>query len=119
MIVSTVLTLYNKNNKDQVFYTALECLLVTSISILVSLIDIHKDEDFFMQSDYLMTKKYIDRIKDDRKQEVDEVSIFDVPSIAVDSENCFGTGKKTFYNKNDGLMFAESSNKLDDQIDDH
>ena len=86
----------------------------------MSLVDIYKTDDFFSESEYLVTKKYVDRTKDDRRPEVDEVSIFDVPSIAVDSENCFGTGQKTFYNKNDGgLMFVDSSNnKIDDQIED-
>lgn len=83
--VSAALTLYNKNNKDQVFYTALECLLVTAITAVMSLVDIYKADDFFTESELLMAKKYADRTKDERKEEVDEVSIFDVPSMAVDS----------------------------------
>ena len=38
---------YFKLLKDQLFYTCIESMIVTSIAIILSLIDIYKSEDFF------------------------------------------------------------------------
>lgn len=38
---------YNKILKDQVFYTSIEVLIVTVVSIIIALIDIYKADDYF------------------------------------------------------------------------
>ena len=58
-----------KNFKDQTFYTAIECLILTSLSIILALIDIHKEDDYFSESDFLVIKKYVDQVKDKMKPE--------------------------------------------------
>jgi hypothetical protein len=118
MIASTVMTLYLKNAKDQTFYTAVECLIVTSLSIIISFVDIHKEDDFFNQSEYLVVKKYVDQTKDTKKNESDEIPIFDAPSVAVDSENCFGTGHQTFYENSAWMGNQPKRDPEDDRIED-
>jgi hypothetical protein len=48
--VSAIIVIYLKSIKDQVFYTAVECLIVTFILIIFSLLDIHKTDDFFNEA---------------------------------------------------------------------
>lgn len=38
---------YSKRLKDQTFYTSIEALIITVISIVFSLIDIYKSDDYF------------------------------------------------------------------------
>lgn len=116
MVASTVLTLYKKNNKDQVFYTAVECLIVTSLSVILSLVDMHKEDGFFSETDYVADKKYVENIKENRKEEVDEISVMDAPSATIDIENCFVTASKNLYTKKDLLLVDSSCNLIDDRI---
>jgi len=49
-IVAAFSLVYLKLLKDQMFYSCVECLIVTVIAALVSLIDIHKADDYFEES---------------------------------------------------------------------
>lgn len=53
---------YNKLLKDQVFYTAVEVLLVTTISIIIALFDIYKPDDYFEDTEFMITKRYLEKV---------------------------------------------------------
>lgn len=50
---------YNKLLKDQVFYTSVETLIVTVFSIVFELVDIYKHEDYFEDTEFMETKRYL------------------------------------------------------------
>lgn len=89
---------------------------MTSISVILSLIDLYKEDGFFSETDYIADKKYVENIKDNRKEEVDEISVMDAPSATIDIENCFVTAGKNLYTKKDLLLVDSSSNLIDDRI---
>jgi len=47
MIIGSFSLAYTKIQKDQMFYTSIECLIVTLTCAITSLIDIYKPEDYF------------------------------------------------------------------------
>jgi hypothetical protein len=59
VIVASFYLAYYKLLKDQVFYTACEALIVTLTSIFVSLIDIYKPKDYFEDTEFMETKRYL------------------------------------------------------------
>jgi hypothetical protein len=64
MIIASFTLIYNKRMKDQTFYTCVECLTITIITIIVSLVDIYKTEDYFEDSQFLQMKRYLDKVRD-------------------------------------------------------
>ena len=63
---------YNKLLKDQVFYTAVETLIVTVISIVVSLIDIYKPDNYFEDTDFMETKRYLEKVNNDSLNKLED-----------------------------------------------
>lgn len=59
LLIAAFYLSYNKLLKDQIFYTSVECLLVVIFSIIISLIDIHKPTDYFEDTEFMMTKRYL------------------------------------------------------------
>ncbi len=55
---------YKKLLRDQLFYTSIECLILTIACAVLLLIDIFKSEDYFEECDYVKTRKYLEKIKD-------------------------------------------------------
>lgn len=92
---------YSKRLKDQTFYTSIEALIITVISIVFSLIDIYKSDDYFEESEFCKIKKYVEKVKDfssmNRIEEGFEVSH---EEGSVDAERFVSTsGGKFFYSK--------------------
>lgn len=71
-IVGFFYLVYNKSLKDQIFYTAVEGLIVTILIALVSLIDIYKPEDYFEESEFQKMKKYVEKVKDSSFNKLEE-----------------------------------------------
>jgi len=59
MMVGTFSLIYKKVLKDQLFYTSVECLIITITCAVLLLIDIFKSEEYFQESDYVKTRKYL------------------------------------------------------------
>lgn len=53
---------YNKLLKDQVFYSAVEVLIVTVASIIFELVDIYKPDDYFEDTEFMETKRYLEKV---------------------------------------------------------
>ena len=64
MMICSFSLAYKKLIKDQLFYTSIECLVVTIACAVLLLIDIFKSEDYFEESEYVKTRKYLEKIKD-------------------------------------------------------
>ena len=58
-MVGTFSLIYKKVLKDQLFYTSVECLIITITCAVLLLIDIFKSEEYFQESDYVKTRKYL------------------------------------------------------------
>lgn len=63
---------YNKLLKDQVFYSSVEALLVTIFSIVVSLIDIYKPDNYFEDTDFMETKRYLEKVNNDSLNKLED-----------------------------------------------
>lgn len=59
MLICCFSLVYKKLQKDQLFYTSIECLIITIGSVAILLIDIFKSEDYFEENDFVKTKKYL------------------------------------------------------------
>lgn len=59
MLVCGFSLVYKKILKDQLFYTSIECLVITVGCAVILFIDIFKSEDYFEESDYVKTRKYL------------------------------------------------------------
>lgn len=55
---------YKKMIKDQLFYSSVECLIITVFSAIILLVDIFKSETYFEESDYVQERKYLEKVKD-------------------------------------------------------
>lgn len=64
MMVCSFSLVYKKLIRDQLFYTSIECLILTITCTVILLIDIFKSEEFFEESDYVKTRRYLEKIKD-------------------------------------------------------
>lgn len=64
MMICSFSLAYKKLIKDQLFYTSIECLIMTVTCALILLIDIFKSEDYFEECEYVKTRKYLEKIKD-------------------------------------------------------
>ena len=64
--------MFNKLYKDQTFYTSIEVFIVTIISIVFSLIDIYKSEDYFEDTEFMITKRYLEKVNNDSLNQVEE-----------------------------------------------
>lgn len=59
--------------RDQLFYTSIECLIITITCAVVMLIDIYKADDYFDECDYVKTRKYLEKIKDSSFNQLEDV----------------------------------------------
>lgn len=56
---------YNKLLKDQVFYSSVETLIVTVASIVFELADIYKPDDYFEDTEFMETKRYLEKVNNE------------------------------------------------------
>lgn len=98
-LVAAFYLAYNKLLKDQIFYTAVETLIVTVTSLLFALIDIYKPTDYFDDTEFMETKRYLEKVNNDSLNKLeDEFRGKDEGS--VDGEKQMGlTGGKFVFTK--------------------
>lgn len=105
---------YNKNLKDQIFYSSVEGLIVTVLAAIISLIDIYKPDDYFEESDFQKMKKYVEKVKDSSFNKLEEGFDISQEEGSMDGERFVSmTGGKFMYSKRDPdkLFFEDSESK--------
>lgn len=72
---------------------------MTVISIIISLIDIYKPEDYFEDTEFMITKRYLEKVNNESSNKLeDEYRMKDEGS--VDGEKVLGTsGGKFIFSK--------------------
>ena len=63
---------YNKLYKDQLFYTSVEVVVVVMITVLVSLLDIYKSADYFDDTEFIETMKYLEKVNNDSLNKLED-----------------------------------------------
>lgn len=114
-IVAAFYLAYNKLLKDQLFYSAVETLIVTVVSLLLALVDIYKPDNYFEDTEFMETKRYLEKVNNESLNKIeDEYRGKDEGS--VDGEKHMGlTGGKFVFSKrgdmgsNNELLFEEQS----------
>ena len=114
-IVAAFYLAYNKLLKDQLFYSAVETLIVTVVSVLLALVDIYKPDNYFEDTEFMETKRYLEKVNNESLNKIeDEYRGKDEGS--VDGEKHMGlTGGKFVFSKrgdmgsNNELLFEEQS----------
>ena len=98
---------YNKLLKDQVFYTAVEVIIVTIASIIIALCDIYKSDDYFEDTEFMITKRYLEKVNNESNNKL-EYEYRMKEEGSVDGEKILGTtGGKFIFSKRGP---ADSSN---------
>jgi hypothetical protein len=100
MLISCFYLIYGKILKDQLFYSSVECLVITIISILISLIDIYKAEDYFEETEFMITKRFLEKVNNDSLNKIEEDYYREKDEGSVDAEKIVGTtGGKFVFSK--------------------
>jgi hypothetical protein len=59
MIISCIATIYWSEQKDQLFFEAIDVLIISTCIGLVAILDIPKDEHYFINSPFLKNRVHI------------------------------------------------------------
>lgn len=106
VLVASFYLVYNKMLKDQLFYSCCECLAVTVISIVISMIDIHKGEDYFEETDFIQTHHFLEKANNHSLNQLEEVHNFQQDEGSVEGEKYVGlSGGKLKFTKQDPNSF--------------
>jgi hypothetical protein len=117
-IIASFYLAYNKLLKDQVFYSACEALIITLVSLLLSLIDIYKPQDYFEDTEFMETKRYLEKVNNESLNKLED-EYRDKDEGSMDGEKMIGTsGGKFIFSKQDPssmneLLFEEASAATD------
>ena len=63
---------YNKLYKDQLFYTSVEVVVVCIITVLLSLLDIYKSKDYFDDTEFIETMKYLEKVNNESLNKLED-----------------------------------------------
>ena len=107
MCVSCVASLYLSTMKNQLYYQAIDTIIVSGVIAVASIIDIPKTDEYFMSSSFLTNRVHV-LDKTNVMDQVDDIG----GGKSEQYETGYGKGKRSNYILQTGGYFDISADKI-------